>query len=265
MSRPELGINVQDLQLPTKTALEKAAELDFRAIELPTVAGQLAPSNLSKSGRRHLSHLVSSLGLRLAALVADAPQLRLTDPQTVDQRVELTASVLGLASDLKVPTVTAAVGALTHPETKTPSPLAVEALKTIGEAADARGVFFCLRPSYDSGDRIVRVLDELRCPSLGVCVDPAEQVMHGANPFDSIDRFVEQVRLIHVRDGTAGLSDRTGHETRLGEGDVDLVGLLAILDAADYQGPHIIRRTDSQNPARDLSDARETLKHLLPP
>ena len=89
--------------------------------------------------------------------------------------------------------------------------------------------------------------------------------MHGANPFDSIDRFVEQIKLLHVRDATAGLSERTGHETRVGEGEVDLVGLLAVLDAADYPGPYIIRRIDSNNPAQDIQDAREALKRILPP
>jgi sugar phosphate isomerase/epimerase len=264
MSRPDLGIDVHDLRLPTKNALRKAADLDFRTIELQAVESDVAPSNLSRSGRRQLSHMIASLGLDLAALVGDTPRLRLTDPKTVDERVALTTQVLALAADLKVPIVTASAGALTHPETEEPSPLAIEALQRIGEFADSCGVSYCLRPSYDGGGRLARVLDALRCPSIGVCMDPAALVMHGANPFDSIERYIEQVRLLHVRDATAGLAERTGQETRLGEGEVDLVGLLAVLDAADYHGPHIIRRTDSQNPAQDIHDAREELKRLMP-
>ncbi len=264
MAKREIGLDVDDLRLPTKAALRKAADLSFRTIELATGEGDLAPSSLSKSGRRHLSHLIESLGLRLSALVGDTPGLRLTDPRTVNKRVELTTHVLALAADLKVPTVTASVGALTHPETGEPSPLAIEALQRIGEFADSTGVLYSLRPSYDSGRRIVRVLDALRCPSIGVCLDPAALVMHGANPFESIDRFIEKVKLLHVRDATAGLSEGTGHETRLGEGEVDLVGLLAVLDAADYQGPYILRRKDSNDPTKDIQDARDTLKRLLP-
>ena len=184
--------------------------------------------------------------MKLTALVGDTPGLRLTDPQTVDRRVELTTQVLALAADLKVPTVTASGGALTHPETEEPSPLAIAALQRIGEFADSCGVFYSLRPSYDSGRRIVRVLDALRCPSIGVCLDPAALVMHGANPLSSIDRFIEQVKLLHVRDATAGLSERTGHETRLGEGEVDLMGLLAVLDAADYHAVWAAARAVSQ-------------------
>ncbi|GAG18117.1 unnamed protein product, partial [marine sediment metagenome] len=236
MSKPDIGVDVDDFRLPTKESLRKAADLAFRTVELATVAGDVAPSNLSSSGRRHLFRYVDGLGLRLAALVGDMPRLRLTDAHTVDERVERTCRILDLAADLNVPLVTASTGALTHPETGEPSVEAVSALRRIGEYADLRGIAYALRPSYDSGERIVRVLDELRCPSIRVCLDPAAMVMTGANPLSRIEQFVEQVALLHARDSTAGLAERTGHETRLGEGEVDLVGVLAVLDAAEYRG-----------------------------
>ena len=43
-----------------------------------------------------------------------------------------------------------------------------------------------------------------------------------------------------------------------------MIGLLAVLDAADVSGPYILRRTDSTSPLEDLADARETLARLLP-
>ena len=131
--------------------------------------------------------------------------------------------------------------------------------------ADTRGVVYAIRPSYDSGERLAAVLDALRCPSIQVCLDPAASVMTGANPLAYIERFVEQVALLHARDATAGLGDRAGHETRLGEGEVDLVDVLATLDAAAYPGPYILRRTDSHTPVADLQRARATLQQLLPP
>ena len=160
-------------------------------------------------------------------------------------------------------TVTASVGALTHPDTGEPSPGAIQALSCIGEFADSRGVRYALRPSHDSGERIVRVLEALRCPSIGICLDPAAMVMAGANPVASIEQYVGQVILMHARDGTSGLAEHSGRETPLGEGDVDLPGLLAVLEVAEYRGPYVLRRTDSQNPAADLAAAREHLKRLL--
>jgi sugar phosphate isomerase/epimerase len=237
--------------------------MDFRAIEL-AAAGELAPSNLSATGRRHLSRFVNGLGLDLVSLTADLPGLRLSDPRTVDERVARTEQALELAAELKVPVVTAAVGALTHPETGEPSPAAIEALGQIGEYGDRRGTIYALRPTRETGQRLVRVLDALSCPSIGVCLDPAAAVMCGANPIAEIEAWAAQVALFHARDGTAGLGERHGSETRLGEGEVDLVGVLEVLEAVDYHRPYILRQHDSATPAADLQHAREWLRRSLP-
>lgn len=265
MNTPNIGVDVDDYRLETKDAFRKASEHGFRVVEFATVGGDLEPSNLSRSGRRHLLRHVAGLGLGMASLTADIPGLRLTDPRTVCERVERTCRIIDLARDLKVPVVTASAGALTHPESGDPSPLAMDALKRIGECADARGVIYALRPGHDAGDRIVRVQGELRCPSIQICLDPAAMVMAGADPLSVFERLPEQIALLHARDGTAGRAELPGHETRLGEGEVDLVGVLALLSAVDYTGPYIIRRIDSQTPLADLRDARAELTRLLGP
>ena len=71
MAKPIIGVDVDDLGLQVKDGLRKAADLGFDTVELATVRGDVEPSNLSSSGRRHLSHFVDGLGLRIAALVAD--------------------------------------------------------------------------------------------------------------------------------------------------------------------------------------------------
>lgn len=258
-----VGVDVDDLHLPIKDAFRKAAELKFRVVELPAVMGEAAPRTLSSSGRRHLARYVEGLGLGVAALAADMPALRLTDSSTVDERVARTCEIIDLAKELKVRIVTASVGALTHPETGEPSPLAAEALHRIGEYADARGAVYAIRPSHDAGDRVVRVLDELRCPSIQIGLDPAAMVMSGVNPFDAVERLAGRVALLHARDATAGLTDRPGRETRFGEGEVDFVGILAMLGAAEYRGAFIVRRSDSPRPIPDLQAARDALAHML--
>lgn len=265
MGQPGIGVDIGDLRRPPKDALRIAADLAFRVVELPTVAGDLAPKNLSSSGRRHLLRLVSGLGLQVAALRGDMPGVRLTDPRTVDELVERTCQVLDLAKDLGVGVVTASAGAMTHPETMDPSPQAMAALQRIGEFADSRGLCYAIRPTSDSGDRIIRVLDELRCPSIGVCLDPAEMVMSGANPLSGIERYIDKIRLLHARDATCGTSERSGHETPIGDGEVDLVGVFAVLSAVDYRGPYVLRRTDLRDPITELQKAREAITAMLPP
>jgi sugar phosphate isomerase/epimerase len=263
-AKARIGVDADDFRLPIKDGLRRAAELEFGAVEFATVEGELAPANLSASGRRHLARYVQGLGLDLAALVADMPGVTLTDARRADERVSRTCRIIELAREIGAPVVTASVGALTHPDTKAVSPLAVEALTRIGECADACGVTFAIRPSYDSPDRVANVLDALRCPALHVGLDPAAMVMAGANPLASFEQIAEQVRLFHARDATAGFPDRPGHETRLGAGEVDLSRILMLLDAADYAGPYILRRADSTTPAQDLAEARTTLLREMP-
>jgi sugar phosphate isomerase/epimerase len=263
MTSPRLGLNIDDLRMAAKDAISTAAELRFRDIEIGAAAGEITPDQLSDSGRRHFRRYVQGFGLDLACLAADVAGTRLTDPRTVDERVQRTCRVIEFAKDLGVPIVTASVGALTHPETGEPSALAIEALTRIGEVADARGVVYAIRPSYDSGDRLLSILNALRCPAIRLGLDPAAMVMTGASPLAAIERLAGHIGLFHVRDATAGLAERPGKETRLGEGDIDLVGLAELLDAAAYRGPHIIRRTDTATPLADIRHARDYLDREL--
>ena len=264
-----IGIDADDLRLDVRSGLKQAAAMAFRTVQISAALGELAPENLSSSGRRALSQFVGSLGLELASLSAELPRLRLTDPATVEERVDRTAGILDLARDLGVPVVTTGVGALTDPQTGKPSDLVVEALGRMGEYADSRGVQLALRPSYDAGERWVTLLETLRCPALRVCLDPASVVMTGANPLSEIERYIEQVAAFHVRDATAGFSDphggepRLGQETALGQGDVDFVRVLELLRDVEYRGPYILRRLDARDPRKELTAARETLLGML--
>jgi L-ribulose-5-phosphate 3-epimerase len=265
MEEPTIGVDIDDLRMPAKEAIRTAGELGFNAVELPAVTGDFSPQELSSSGRRHLLRYLRDHGLSLAALGADMPGSRFTDPGSVDLRIARTRAILELAAGLRSKVVTASVGALTHPDTGEPSPVALEALGQIGDHADLLGATFALRPSYDSADRLVRILDELRCPALKIGLDPAAAVMVGINPLSLVEHFADQIAIVHARDATVGGAQQSGHETRLGEGEVDLATLYAMLEASEYGGAHILRRTDSQSPASDLAQGRAALlKHLRP-
>ena len=265
MNALSLGVDLDDLHVPVKEGLRTAAQLAFQAVELGAVAGDVSPESLSGSGRRHLARMVRGLGLDLAALTADTPHLRLSDPATAGERVERTCRIVELAADMGVPVVAGSVGALTDPGTGAPHPLVMESLQRIGEVADARGVSFALRLAQEPGDRAAGVLDTLGCPALSVCLDPAAMVMRGVNPIAAIEPLAEHIRLVHARDGTVGGPQRSGVEAQLGDGDVDLVGFLVGISTADYPGPLVLRRRDSQNPVADLTECRQRLGRCLPP
>lgn len=259
MRTTRIGIDIDDLHIAPKAALQKAAALRFGHVEMPAGHGELSPGNLSASGRRHLSRFLSGLGLDVAALVADVAGTRLTDPASTGERIDRTTQIMGLARDLGVGVVTASVGSLTHPETGEPSPLALDALRQIGEHADMIGTTYAIRPLCETVLGLTRVLDEVACPSISICLDPAAMVMSGMNPLPVLERFADSLSLVHMRDATAGGPHSSGTETRLGEGDVDLAAVISGLVDAEFGGVHILRRTDSRTPAADLEAGRDVL------
>ncbi len=256
----QLGVNAHDLHGNTKHALNVAGRLGVRLVELAGHASDISPSALSSSGRRHLLRIVEGAGLQLASLTADFSGVRLTDPAMIEQRIEQTRDMLKLASDLHVGVVSTAIGAVTHPETGEPSAVAVEALQRMGVAADGYGIRLALRPSADAPDAFAALLSAVGCPSVQLGLDPAALVIAGQNPIRFVERFATTTALVHIRDARIGHVDHPGCEVRLGEGDVDLIGAIVTLEATEYRGPYIMRRTDTNDPLNDLIAARQHIQ-----
>lgn len=262
MHHPPIAVNIHDVTSSTREGLRWAADAQFGMVEL-TCTGELSPQELSQSGRRHLRAFLRGLGLVPASFVADFPQLRLTDPRVVEERVDRARQAMQLARDAGITVVTSAVGALTHPDRPEASPAAVDALRELAGHADRCGVTFSIRPTQDSGERVRAVLDAAGAATLRVDLDPAEQVMSGANPLAMIMRCPGEIAVVHARDGTLGSRDRGGRETPLGAGDVDFATLADVLREIDYVGPLVLRRTDSPSAVADMLAGRDQLLRLF--
>lgn len=257
------GVNLDDLRLPVKDALRATAQAGFGLVEFSAAAGELAPENLSQSGRRHLLKILEGLNLRIASLVADYPHMRWTDAARVEERVARTCRIIDLALDLGVRVVSASIGTITHPESGEPSPVALETLRLLCGHADRRGRLLALRPTHDAGEGLRRVFQMLNCANLKITLDPAVLVMTGSHPRPTIELFAQDLVLVYARDATAGSRDRPGEETRLGDGDVDFAELFAWLEDAAFSGPLILRRTHSATPLDDLEMGKRFLSRIL--
>jgi sugar phosphate isomerase/epimerase len=258
-----VGVHVGDLRQPVKDGIRRAAELGLRFVELPTEIGELVPENLSGTGRRHLARYIEDFGLRISSLSADIPQSPWTDGRSVERRIEQTKGILTLAADLGVRVVTFSAGGMHSPGSDSISPIAMEGLCVLGDQADRLGIHLAMRPTLDGADSVAALLEHLRCPAFKLGLDPAAIVAGGTNPMSIIERLANEVVLVHARDATIGRPEHPGREVRLGEGDVDLVGVVAGLAAAGFQGPHILRRTDSASPESDIIAGRDALRKLL--
>jgi len=259
----QTGLHLEDLKMNTKIGMETASAMGFRVIEVGAASGEITPEALSASGRRHVQRYVKSLGLTVAALDADLGGIRLTDSSKAEQHVERTRKILELASDLKVPLVTAPIGRLTGNDQQQFT-LVNEALQHIGMHADSIGLPFAIETSVDSPQLLQKLLQDANCPYLKVCYDPGELLMDGHDPLAPVEMLADDIALSHLRDAMLGTPLQPGREMPLGQGQLNLQAFLAQLDQAGYRGPHIIRRANSDNPTADLKAAITHLESILP-
>ncbi len=256
MRRSDAGIGIHDLHLPTRSALKRAADLEFGAVELGAARGDTAPRQLSASGRRELARLVASHGMAIAAIDVDVPNGLLARGDEIDRRIAEVKATLDLARDMRVSTVVARAGS-----TDADGAL-MEMLHELGQHADRTGIQFAIQAGDVQTDVFLQTIRKLNCPSLCVCVDPAALVLAGCDPTQVVGELANTIGLSHLRDATTGDG---GHETALGGGQVDLAATAAALDAAGYHGPQIVRRSDPACAAAEIARAKSVLDSLSIP
>ncbi len=262
MAAIEIGVEIDSFRRSAKEALRQASALGLRPVQLSAATGDVSPEALGDTGRRHLRRYVDGLGLTLAGLGADLGGRRFADSAHSDERLDRTRRILELASELRVPLVTARVGALRSgddPRTE----LVAAALEQVADHADRTGVVFAIETAESTPGLLQAVLKRIDCPYVRAAYDPAALLMEGDDPVAGVQPLADQVVFSFARDAVQGSAERPGCETPLGTGDIDFAACLAALEEAGYHGPQILRSTSSEDPVRDIAAAKEHLERIL--
>jgi sugar phosphate isomerase/epimerase len=237
-----------------KDALAQARRDGFAAVQPNVAAGELSPSELSASGRRHLAKLLRDLGLHMPSLALEFPGAGLSDPNFADQRLEQFRETIRLCTDLGVRSAEISLGGVADPKTAN---IARELLEIAAGEADRSGVEIAVRPVGGEFAELQAAVESLRAPGLGLALH-TDQLAPGERP------AVEAARLVRVaafRDGRP----RAGsfEETPLGEGTIDLPGTLAALEAGEFHGPIVVRREGGRAAVDGLAADRNYIAALL--
>jgi sugar phosphate isomerase/epimerase len=257
----QAGVVLEGFRQSARDALTAAARLAFRHIEFPATAGDVTPENLTPTGRRHLAHFTTGLGLELNALGADLGETRFADSSTAEQCLQRTQRIIELAADLRVPIVTTHLGQVTR-ETQQQGHLS-EAIHALANLADRTGTFIAFETGSAEPDTIAGLLRQVNCESLGVCYDPASLLIDGFNPLDGVQTLADRILIARARDAVAGTGQQPGREVALGHGQIDMQAYLARLEAAGYASAPFIRRTAADDPLQELAEAKQRLETLL--
>jgi inosose dehydratase len=154
-------------------------------------------------------------------------------------------------------------------------------LDRLADRAHARGVELALHPHVgtmvESGDDVDRVLEGASVP---LCVDTGHMFVGGGDPTAVTRRAPDRVRHVHLKDvdgdvaarvlaGDLAFGDavRAGVFRPLGDGDVDIAGLVQTLESAGYQGWYVLEQDvmlDAEPAdAGPIANVRRSLDFLL--
>jgi sugar phosphate isomerase/epimerase len=87
-----------------------------------------------------------------------------------------------------------------------------------------------LYPTPASAWELVRDLD----PRMGLCIDVGHTMRAGVDPSLPVERFIDRLHDVHMKDVSAAGSE--GGTVEIGRGVIDIPGLLRTLARVDYRG-----------------------------
>jgi sugar phosphate isomerase/epimerase len=257
----KIGIHLPSLNLPIRQGLQEAARLGVGGVQLDAV-GDLAPNQLSETGRRELRHLLRSYNLELTALGCPL-RFGLDHPENQDARIEHVRKVMTLSFDLGPRVVVVEAGKVPDDLNSPRAARMTESLLALGRHGDRSGTVLALETGLESGEALAAFLARFDTGGLGVNYDPANMVLNGFDPVENLAPLRGRVVHTYARDARAAGASRAAAEVPLGAGDVDWMAYLGALEALEYRGWVTVKRDGGTNRLADVANGVTFLRRLV--
>jgi sugar phosphate isomerase/epimerase len=240
MQRIRIGIRLESLGLPVRKGLQEAERLGVGGVQVDAV-GDLAPDNLTQTGRREFRHLLRTHNLEPTAL--GCPLRRGLDvAANQEARIDHVRKVMALSFDLGARIAIVQAGRIPDDPAAPTAVLLSEALLALGQYGDRVGAVLALETGLESGEVLARFLARLDTGGLGVNYDPANLLLGGFDPYESARALHGRIVHAHAKDARVASASRAGQEVPLGHGDLDWMRLLGVLEEIDYRGWLVIEQ-----------------------
>ena len=257
----KIGIRLESLGLPLRRALAEAARLGVSGVQVDA-AGDLSPTALSQTGRRAFCHLVRGHNLELTAL--GCPLRRGHDAAEGQQpRLEHVRKVLALSCDLGPRVAIVQAGAAPDGPDSPRGALLRESLLAVGQYGDRVGARLALETGLEAGAALAAFLQGLDSGGLGVNLDPGNLLEHGFDPYDSARALRGRILHSHARDALGSSPSRAAQEVPLGQGDVDWLRYVGVLEEVGYRGWLTVERENGDNRLSDVAEGVAFLRRLV--
>ena len=274
-----IGVMLDSFRLDTKQAIEKAAEVGAKGIQMYATKGEHAPENMTKTKISELKDMMQSNGLVFSAICGDLG-MGFGNPELNPELIEKSKRILDLAKELGTDVVTTHIGVVPTDKSNPRYAVMQEACAELSRYADSLEAHFAIETGPEVSMVLKGFLDSLGSRGVAVNLDPANLVMvTGDDPVQAVYNLKDYIVHTHAKDGVK-LHDNnpevvygiiedeipTGEgfrEVALGEGSVPFNKYLAALDDIGYRGFLTIEREVGDDPAADISLAANFLRDLM--
>ena len=269
----KLGVLVT-LEAGPEAALRRVHEMGFPTCQVSCWRQELMTADVAKK----LRLASTEYGVEVTTIWAGTPgrvvwdfvegpaTIGIVPPATRPERVAVLKKGSDFARMAGVPSIATHVGFI--PENLS-DPLyagVIEALADIAAHCQRNGRAFWFETGQETPVTLLRTIQDVGSPNLGVNLDPANLLMYGkANPLDALDILGPYVRDVHAKDGEYPTDGRKlGVEKPLGEGRVNFPALLKKLASLGYDGALTIEREISgPQQAQDIKRGKAFLEGIL--
>ncbi|MEA3485506.1 MAG: sugar phosphate isomerase/epimerase family protein [Candidatus Aerophobetes bacterium] len=141
----------------------------------------------------------------------------------------------------------------------------VRAVQKIANYCKKNGQSFALETGQEPANALLRFIENVNRPNLGVNFDPANMLLYDiGNPIEALDILGKYVIGVHCKDGKRPeRKGELGREYPLGEGDVGIEKFIDRLKEIGYTGPLTIEREIAgEKWIEDILRAKKLLEKL---
>ncbi len=276
-----IGVMLDSFKLSTKNAVEKAALLGAKGLQMYATSGEYSPESLTPAKRKELLDMVKSNGLIFSALCGDLGH-GFGSKDKNPELIEKSKRIMELAKDLETDIITTHIGVIPADKNHERYKIMQEACYTLSRFADSLNGHFAIETGPEIAVTLKEFLDALNSKGVAVNLDPANFVMvTGDDPVKAVYTLKDYIVHTHAKDGRRlkikdpeviyKIKEDTSEEAQydflsqdsnqpfielpLGAGDVNFKDYLNALDEIGYRGFLTIEREVGENPEEDIKNA----------
>ena len=276
-----IGVILESFRKPIPEAVDAAAKLGAKGLQVYATATRLAKTEMSPAQRRDFLRMVKDHGLCFSALCGDLGK-GFGNPELNPALVEESKRILDIALEMETNIVTTHIGVVPADETHPRYRIMQDACGELAHYADTLGAHFAVETGPEPASVLRHFLDGLHSSGVAVNLDPANLVMvNRDDPVAAVHTLKDYIVHTHAKDGRQlhvcdpeivygvrpkdpdCVTDDSFIELPLGEGDVPFPAYLKALEDAGYRGFLTIEREVGEHPEKDIATAVDFLKNLI--